>query len=532
MDLNDLYKLAGIQRSDTPAVEPQEVEQQVIEEPTVDGREDMKAMIALVSPEQLNKLVGNAPVEEDMPGENVTTKANPQEFKGTLGSPADLSLRRYLGANGMPVSMDESSVYKDITSDELSEAWNAYKINEKPKNPAFDPFGGAPSSKPNKPVFDPFGGAPGDEGDPIGEPIPEPRPTPKPIPTPGGGPEEPPKPGVNDDPTTKIPQIPMSTKIKPKDVDGDSPDEPDQGKDVFGRDKAALAKKDAIFKKYGLTPPASALFQSADLNEAMQDEEVMAIMAKHPEEVAKMKQMGDMDTNSELYMELYRYYSDEMPYGTMKARDGDPVEYIMDKLDDMGILDEQTVVEEPNEGNRFSGNRQDAIDAGEDEFEVDGKTYKVKKESSELNRLRHLAGTSESAVNEGGSYSWKNGIPDEVMAVISKHNITPDDAWQMANRDNNADIDAIMDAHNDFITRMELEGADTDDDDLYDIDFGEAFMNSPEYAKVMTMVSELCSAMGIENDREECGAGLMQYVDEGATAESEELSILKRNAGI
>ena len=763
MDLNDLYKLAGIQRSDIPAVEPQEVEQQVIEEPTVDGREDMKAMIALVSPEQLNKLVGNAPVEEDMPGENVTTKANPQEFKGTLGSPADLSLRRYLGANGMPVSMDESSVYKDITSDELSEAWNAYKINEKPKNPAFDPFGGAPSSKPNKPVFDPFGGAPGDEGDPIGEPIPEPRPTPKPIPTPGGGPEEPPKPpkppvgepipeptpaptpiptpgggpekpsdvekpkapkapeapkvtdqmrkdaeeyadreglpldqlgsivagtvggipttlevdprsgvvidtktgdviggddadaarkkagikseslqrleylaginesytmmerpsdrsrrgtrppdaigpgiiqprigepipgprpkpsgdpiigpgagdpigepipeprepkppmptpgggpeeppkvkigdpdegwyieeppkpGVNDDPTTKIPQIPMSTKIKPKDVDGDSPDEPDQGKDVFGRDKAALAKKDAIFKKYGLTPPASALFQSADLNEAMQDEEVMAIMAKHPEEVAKMKQMGDMDTNSELYMELYRYYSDEMPYGTMKARDGDPVEYIMDKLDDMGILDEQTVVEEPNEGNRFSGNRQDAIDAGEDEFEVDGKTYKVKKESSELNRLRHLAGTSESAVNEGGSYSWKNGIPDEVMAVISKHNITPDDAWQMANRDNNADIDAIMDAHNDFITRMELEGADTDDDDLYDIDFGEAFMNSPEYAKVMTMVSELCSAMGIENDREECGAGLMQYVDEGATAESEELSILKRNAGI
>ena len=212
----------------------------------------------------------------------------------------------------------------------------------------------------------------------------------------------------------------------------------------------------------------------------MQDEEVMAIMAKHPEEVAKMKQMGDMDTNSELYMELYRYFSDEMPIGTQKARDGDPVEYIMNALDDMGML-----------------------------------------ESKE-----------ESAVNEGGSYSWKDGIPDQLMAVISKHNITPDDAWQMANRDNNADIDAIMDAHNDFITRMELEGADTDDDDLYDIDFGEAFMDSPEYGKVMTMVSDLCSAMGMEDDREECGAGLMQYVDEGATAESQEMSILKRNAGI
>ena len=144
---------------------------------------------------------------------------------------------------------------------------------------------------------------------------------------------------------------------------------------------------------------------------------------------------------------------------------------------------------------------------------------------SDLDRIKHLAGlTMESArgllqefkgINEGGSYSWKDGIPDQLMAVISKHNITPDDAWQMANRDNNADIDAIMDAHNDFITRMELEGADTDDDDLYDIDFGEAFMNSPEYGKVMTMVSELCSAMGMEDDREECGAGLMQYVDEG-----------------
>ena len=134
-----------------------------------------------------------------------------------------------------------------------------------------------PRPEPGDPIIGP--GA----GDPIGEPIPEPREPKPPMPTPGGGPEEPPsmpgfdpdpdfpdepdEPGIPDDPTTKIPQIPMSTKIDPKDIDGDSPDEPDQGKDVFGRDKAALAKKDAIFKKYGLTPPASALFQSADLNE-------------------------------------------------------------------------------------------------------------------------------------------------------------------------------------------------------------------------------------------------------------------------
>ena len=77
------------------------------------------------------------------------------------------------------------------------------------------------------------------------------------------------------------------------------------------------------------------------VDEAMESDELAAILAKHPEEVAKMKQMGDMDTNSELYMELYSYYSDEMPYGTQKARDGDPVEWIMNKLDDLGIMESQ-----------------------------------------------------------------------------------------------------------------------------------------------------------------------------------------------
>ena len=38
---------------------------------------------------------------------------------------------------------------------------------------------------------------------------------------------------------------------------------------------------------------------------------------------------------------------------------------------------ESEIDEAPNEGNEFSGNRKAAIDAGEDEFEVDGKKYKV-----------------------------------------------------------------------------------------------------------------------------------------------------------
>lgn len=128
MQLEDLYKLAGIQQSNTPAIEPVEVEQQVAEQP-MDGREDMKAMIALISPEQLNQLVGNAPVAEEMPGE-ATTEPNPEAYKGPLGSPADLSLRRYLGANGQPVSVDETNVYEDHKVEDITEAWQEYKVEE------------------------------------------------------------------------------------------------------------------------------------------------------------------------------------------------------------------------------------------------------------------------------------------------------------------------------------------------------------------------------------------------------------------
>ena len=59
MDLNDLYKLAGIQKNDTPAIEPTEVSEQ-----PMGDREHMQAMIALVSPELLNKLQGTTEVEE------------------------------------------------------------------------------------------------------------------------------------------------------------------------------------------------------------------------------------------------------------------------------------------------------------------------------------------------------------------------------------------------------------------------------------------------------------------------------------
>ena len=84
------------------------------------------------------------------------------------------------------------------------------------------------------------------------------------------------------------------------------------------------------------------------VDEAMESDEVMAILQKHPQDVARMKRDGDINTASGLYTALYHYYSDEMPYGTQKARDGDPVEWIMNKLDDMGMLESQ--IDEGYEG--------------------------------------------------------------------------------------------------------------------------------------------------------------------------------------
>jgi len=116
MDLNNLIKLAGIQNAQAP----------VQEQPVASSSDGMRTMIALVTPEQLNQLTGDAPVAEEMPGE-ATTEPNPQEYQGTLGSASDLSLRRYLGANGEHVTVDETNVYEDHKVEDIAEAWNAYK---------------------------------------------------------------------------------------------------------------------------------------------------------------------------------------------------------------------------------------------------------------------------------------------------------------------------------------------------------------------------------------------------------------------
>ena len=62
-------------------------------------------------------------------------------------------------------------------------------------------------------------------------------------------------------------------------------------------------------------------------------ETVKAILIKHD---VLHKDIDQLD-GEELMQDLYTHFQEEMPYGTQKARDGDPDEYIYDKLEDMGL---------------------------------------------------------------------------------------------------------------------------------------------------------------------------------------------------
>ena len=53
--------------------------------------------------------------------------------------------------------------------------------------------------------------------------------------------------------------------------------------------------------------------------------------------------LDQIEYGSEVYEDLYDYYanSGEMPYGIMKAREGDPDVWIVDRIFEMGLLQEE-----------------------------------------------------------------------------------------------------------------------------------------------------------------------------------------------
>jgi len=62
-------------------------------------------------------------------------------------------------------------------------------------------------------------------------------------------------------------------------------------------------------------------------------ETVKAILIKHDVLHKDIDQLDDPI----LMEDLYNHFQEDMPYGTQKARDGDPDEYIYNKLEDLGL---------------------------------------------------------------------------------------------------------------------------------------------------------------------------------------------------
>jgi len=66
-------------------------------------------------------------------------------------------------------------------------------------------------------------------------------------------------------------------------------------------------------------------------------------MISESEQILKILQsngitdLDDIEYGSQCYTELMDHFADEMPYGVMKARDGMPDEWIIDRLIDLGI---------------------------------------------------------------------------------------------------------------------------------------------------------------------------------------------------
>jgi len=62
-------------------------------------------------------------------------------------------------------------------------------------------------------------------------------------------------------------------------------------------------------------------------------EKVKAILIKHDSLNMDISQLDD----EKLLFDLYGHFQDQMPYGTQKARDGDPDEFIYDALENLGL---------------------------------------------------------------------------------------------------------------------------------------------------------------------------------------------------
>ena len=82
-------------------------------------------------------------------------------------------------------------------------------------------------------------------------------------------------------------------------------------------------------------------YDSGLTEDSSANSEIESILKKYPYEARQFREFGELDDN-EMYQELFDHYlnSGEMPYGVAKARTGDPVQWVANRLEkDIGLND-------------------------------------------------------------------------------------------------------------------------------------------------------------------------------------------------
>ena len=85
--------------------------------------------------------------------------------------------------------------------------------------------------------------------------------------------------------------------------------------------------------KYIYTKNKDSFMGSENRIQLSEYDTVKKILIKHNALHLDIDQIDD----TILMEDLYTHFQEEMPYGTQKARTGDPDEYIYDKLEDLGL---------------------------------------------------------------------------------------------------------------------------------------------------------------------------------------------------
>ena len=122
-NINDLIKLAGLVKSQEVATEA-EVEEADCGCDTQPVPDDMYALLARLA--QMGE-VHEEEVSEEWANATDHFDGEDRVMDQPKGEPVDTSLRRYLGANGQPVKVEEA--VQDHTVEDMMEAYNAFKTD-------------------------------------------------------------------------------------------------------------------------------------------------------------------------------------------------------------------------------------------------------------------------------------------------------------------------------------------------------------------------------------------------------------------